>query len=632
MARVPASGRSSAASRTAASGRVTPPNKDTAPYLGRWEQTPYTTELARFRAARANVASSPVDIFFWGNSLTMGRTAVDQGTPYGGYVTLLGDRLNARLGLRHGVGYYPCYTGNATYAKWTATANTGTLSQNERYGFGMFAAATTGDATVQITEEFDRCEIAYASSASFSNSFNVLIDDVVVDTVSTHDSSHAEGYTGNTWVSDPVTYGTHTVKIVNLNTSTGFGNLLIIAGIFFYKGNYNHGFRLWNGAHSGDNGGILQTYPGNYDLVHAKQPDLAVYAHFHNDRALSMTTFNNNMQNFINNIKTNCPDTDILLVSEYQTKTWLSSMNDYATMRAAMKQKAADNGVAYLDMGGFIGSVGLDGISTDPEGLVQSDGTHQSKAGFEKGANILHAFMEDRKPPSRIQSPVDPSPTPTFNPLSMCEPLHVGWANDPDWVIADGASVASWPNRGSVGGDPVQATGTAQPIYDIDGINTRASVNFDGDDVLHLDVADVADYSVIVVAQTSTIAAAQRAMGFGAATASGLGLQSGGGGLWAHYRGTIRAAGAANTNPHILMSASSTDLRVDNTTTIASSAGTNAYTYLSVGAGATGAGTFSSYWQGGIAFWAVYAGNVTTHPDYGGFILGLADYYGITIS
>lgn len=631
MARVPSSGRLPASGRVAASGKVTPANKDVAPYLGRWEEVPYRTELARFRAARDTVDSSPVDIFFWGNSLTMGRTAVDQGVPYGGYVTLIGNRLNARLGLTHGVGYYPCYTGNATYAKWTGTANTGTFLANERHGFGMFAAVTVGDATVQITEVFDRCEIAYVSNTSSTNTFNVLIDDVVVDTVSISDPGHADGYTGNTWVSDPVTYGTHTVKIVNLNTSSGLGNIVIITGIYFYKGNYTHGFRLWNGAHSGDNGGILQTHPNNYHLAHAKQPDLAVYAHFHNDRALAISTFNNNIQNFINNIKTNCPDTDILLVSEYQTKTWLSSMNNYETMRAAMHQKAIDNGVAYLDMGGFIGSVGLDGISTDPEGLVQSDGTHQSKAGFEKGADILHAFLEDRKPPSRIQSPVDPSPTPTFNPLSMCEPLHVGWANDPDWVITDGAAVTSWPNRGSVGGDPIQVTGTAQPVYDIDGMNTRATVHFDGGDVLHLDVPDVADYSVIVVAKTDTIAAAQRAMGFGTATASGLGLQSGGGGLWAHYRGTVRAAGAANTNPHILMSASSTDLRVDNTTTISGNAGTQAYTYLSVGAGATGAGTFSSYWQGEIAFWAVYPGNVTTHPDYGGFILGLADYYGITI-
>lgn len=635
MARVPSSGRVAKSGRVATSSRVTPPATETAPYLGRWDNIPYKDELARFRAARDNAANAPVDIFFWGNSLTMAYNGKQFGVPTGGYVSMVGDYLNSRLGIKHGTGWYPCLTGTG-YSQWVGAANAGTFLPNERHGFGTFGGIILGNATLEITEECDRVELQYTTDPTVDvTNFRISIDGVEAAIVSRTDFAHVAGYGGNTWVSDALTYGTHTIKVESLNTSSGFGNLVVVGGIYFYKKNYSRGFRLWNGAHGGDSGTSLQTYPRNYDLAYGKQPDLAVYAHFHNDRGLSLTSFRNNVQAFIDNIKTNCPDTDILLMSEYQTMSWLSSHRNYDEMRQAMKDKAEENGVAYLDMGGFMGSLGLDGVSTDPEGLVNPDGTHQSNAGYQKNAAIVHAFLEDRKPPSRIQSPVDPSPTPTFNPLAMCQPLHVGWANDPDWVISDGAAVSSWPNRGSVGGNLVQATGTAQPVFDIDGINTRASVLFDGGDVLALDIADLTSYSAIVVLKPTSAAGSSRAMGFGAGSvASGIGFQVVSAlGYWAHYRGTVRSESAptvSTATPFIVASLSSTDLRVNNVIKSASSAGTNALNYLTVGAGSTGAASYGFYLTGHVAFWGVYEGDVSTHPDYGAFMLGLANFYGIT--
>src|SRR5690606_22312915 len=106
--------------------------------------------------------------------------------------------------------------------------------------------------------------------------------------------------------------------------------------------------RLWNGAHAGYWGSHFRNNPSNYGLLYKKQPALAVWANFYNDRHFSMASYTGAAQDFIDKVKANCPNTDILICSEWKTPNWgppTPPENDlpWEDMIIAMKELAATN-------------------------------------------------------------------------------------------------------------------------------------------------------------------------------------------------------------------------------------------------------------------------------------------------
>src|SRR5688572_9123183 len=73
-----------------------------------------------------------------------------------------------------------------------------------------------------------------------------------------------------------------------------------------------------------------------------------------------------------------------------------------------------------------------------------------------------------------------------FDPLTAFDWEVVAWASDPAWTPpADGAAVASWPDRSGNGRDLVQADAGKRPLFDADGIGGMPCLVADGvDDTL----------------------------------------------------------------------------------------------------------------------------------------------------
>ena len=74
---------------------------------------------------------------------------------------------------------------------------------------------------------------------------------------------------------------------------------------------------------------------------------------------------------------------------------------------------------------------------------------------------------------------------PSFDPVADIAWSKLYWASDPDWTPpADGATVASWRNAGSVAGDATQGSETFKPLYDATyaGLSDQPAIVHDGTD------------------------------------------------------------------------------------------------------------------------------------------------------
>ncbi len=215
-----------------------------------------------------------------------------------------------------------------------------------------------------------------------------------------------------------------------------------------------------------------------------------------------------------------------------------------------------------------------------------------------------------------------------FDPLTLCNPLHAGWASDPDWDIADGTPVSAWPNRGSVGGNPAQATEANQPTWQESTINGRPGVVFNGNNFLTSSIGVARPLSMMCVSRLNVLTGTARfSIGRGSG-GSGIGMMNGP--VWGYYSSEYFSSGVdADTADHIhtlTLVGNTGVLLVDGEIVVSGSA--SSLTSLSLGARSTGA----SQWVGPITFYAIYAGDVTTHPDYAQLLSGLGNYYGIPLS
>lgn len=390
-------------------------------YLKRWPHTYQKDSLANWRAARANAASQPVDVMYYGNSLTQ-----DGGSPVrfieGGYPSHIGNWMNAKLGKQHGVGFdcarvtggelHWTYTDNseqwATYNPGGGAAYTPSTA-GHLGGFGLWACALVPTDVMTYTGVMDRFDILYIKTKTFGTTIEVRIDGVLEGSFDTQDASQTGTVIGdfdasNTWTSPALTNESHIVTLTNVGSGS---NVAYIEGIFAYNTNYDTGFRIWNGAHSGYWGGYQKTAPNSYDVIKKRQPALVIWGHFFNDKnSGNNAAYASATVDFITKVREYSPNTDILLTTEWQCPSWSTTPPhaSYTDMRNAALYIAALNGVGVIDLGEFIESVGYNGVFNDPFKWLKADGTHQGSAdGFLQWAKIHYAYLNDIKPPARPQ-------------------------------------------------------------------------------------------------------------------------------------------------------------------------------------------------------------------------------------
>lgn len=389
----------------------------------RWPIEYAGSGLAKWRAARDNAANQPVDVMYYGDSLTQ-----DGGSPVrfiqGGYPSHVGNWLNAKIGKQHGQGF-DCARTTGGDLHWTYTDNSGLWStyhpgggaaytpssSGHAGGFGVWTTALIPTDVLTYTNVMDRFDILYIKTKTFGTTVEVRIDGNLVGTFDTQDASQAGTTIGtfdasNTWTSAPLANASHTVTLTNIGSGS---NVAYIEGIFVYNTNYDTGFRIWNGAHSGYWGAYHNdsNAPNSLDIIKKRQPALVIWSHFFNDRGLGLSSYASSATNFIAKVRSYSPNTDILLATSWQPPKWSSSNPLYSDMRGYALYISFVNGIGVIDLGEHFGSLGLDNVYTDPFNWVKPapDYTHQNNAdAFLWWAKIHYAYLTDQKPPIRPQN------------------------------------------------------------------------------------------------------------------------------------------------------------------------------------------------------------------------------------
>lgn len=607
------------------------------PDLDRWPHTPFRTELANYRLARDDAANNPVDIMYWGNSLTQGVYDTEVN---GGFPARVGNMLNAKLGKQHGVGYEPCRT-NQGSSKWvlTNTSGTSTGADSNLIGYGQWTTKLGIGDTVSLTATMDRFELLYTKIQAGGGTIEVKIDGVAQTTLDSTGVAQTDTYDSScSWDSGALSDASHTILLTN--TGSGF---CYIEGAFLYRGNYSNGFRVWNGGTAGKWGGVPTEASGALDILAKRTPDLAVWCHFYNDKGTSFLPIENFygrwIDNFVNSVREKSPNTDILLCSEWQTNLWLSTYADYDAMRQLMKDKAAEHGVAYLDLGDFVESVGYNGTRTDPFSWLLPDGSHQTVAGFKQWAQIHYNFLTDTKPVNRPQGFTPAVDTDVMSNILTgwtTDPIHGVWVDDPLWSPpADGALVSSWRNGGTVGGD-LTSSGAARPTYRAvaavsDG---QSAIQFAGSHRIGVNITDVPQthWVVALAAIAGATGTNERIVGTGTNSATGLGDTAAN--AWDLSAGTSVASGTSNASAHCFVAkfaGASSTLHIDGAAVASGNAGAASLLTFNIGSGTNSTmASFSNYMTGYVHAVLVFDTDPTAQTEWPLFVAYCATL-GITV-
>lgn len=224
-----------------------------------------------------------------------------------------------------------------------------------------------------------------------------------------------------------------------------------------------------------------------------------------------------------------------------------------------------------------------------------------------------------------------------FNPLTLVSGLLVGvWADDPLWSKpANGATVSSWRNAGSVTGDPAQGTAGARPVFRSAAtlMNNRPTVDFDGsDDSLSFDISNVAQpFQMVVAARSRDGADSSLQVMVGVGGATGRGVLKSAANAWGVSAGSTVSGGTPNTSPHILravVNGASSSVWVDGVQVGAGDAGAASMTVFTLGAGSTDALSTGNFFDGHIGF----AGAWPITSDLTNLCRGLGVYYGVSVA
>jgi hypothetical protein len=237
-------------------------------------------------------------------------------------------------------------------------------------------------ANATASPTFDYAEFHYtAQNNAGTRDLEIRIDGTLVQTIHTVDTGLAAGAfdSGRTYVWTGTLTG-HTITV----TGAG-GSAAVFDGV--YLGDQRERVRVYNGGNSGTkySNYLTATNPGPLQTAKNLNLDLVMSAWGIIDYG-DITALGNNMTTWFANVRTALPDVSMGVLIPYATQT----RADWANYVTVMKQRAALNGVPWLDMSWAIKT---NASTTDPRDLVFTDDTHQNPNFGELYAQELGKFI-----------------------------------------------------------------------------------------------------------------------------------------------------------------------------------------------------------------------------------------------
>lgn len=204
-----------------------------------------------FHLALASQEDTPANIFMIGDSVFEGAVC-----------DTINDRAQRRLerSLRHkpgGQGYHPAWVLSPFVPNPATFSTTPVHVTSNPSGLGVQYSDNAGDnglgakriglqkqGWAQWTFTGDRVRVWFSQTNFFGINANVIIDGSVK--VNLAGGGADEG--SLSWVSDPLTPGTHTIRI---QESSNLGGSFWLEGVEFFNGDYGSGVHVYDGARSG---------------------------------------------------------------------------------------------------------------------------------------------------------------------------------------------------------------------------------------------------------------------------------------------------------------------------------------------------------------------------------------------
>lgn len=222
----------------------------------------------------------------------------------------------------------------------------------------------------------------------------------------------------------------------------------------------------------------------------------------------------------------------------------------------------------------------------------------------------------------------------SFNPLSLAAPLKAVWASDPLWTNpGNGNTSGTLRNAGSLSGDFAPQTGSKLgPVYRSADASFSSQPCWDFTSSDH--PVETAAFTTQAVTYSHIVVGRWRANGATYLSlfdvASGANASS----IFydqptvksAFYAGTPQYTASTDTNAHsytMVVKTSASVCVVDGSTVTVNPVGTNSVSTVRLGMDRLGTAANVS-----IAFYGLYAGDVSVHSDYSTLIAGLKTLYG----
>lgn len=204
-----------------------------------------------------------------------------------------------------------------------------------------------------------------------------------------------------------------------------------------------------------------------------------------------------------------------------------------------------------------------------------------------------------------------------------------GWANDLS-AVGDGNAVTTWTDGTGNSRSPTQGSASDRPIYDADGINGNPSVSFAGADFLSITGTTlVQDHTIVVVVVPSVADAGVRYVGTTNSTTRGLGQTTVGSGQFTAHGGSALGGGQPVVSTVAIVrgyfNGLSSTLHVNGTSVASGSAGTGDLNRIVLGRAGD---LLAAQFEGQMAFWGIFDGQVTDDANWAAVATYMADYYG----
>lgn len=238
----------------------------------------------------------------------------------------------------------------------------------------------------------------------------------------------------------------------------------------------------------------------------------------------------------------------------------------------------------------------------------------------------------------------------TFNPFT-----DIDWymATDASAAnvgnVADGADVTRWDDKSGNGRDLKIGAGADVPVWENSdaNLNSQPAVNFTASSSQSLEYADSSiqgspsilvasgGFTIIAVVDFKTVAAAQRVFtNVGTNNSRGMGITATP--AWTTVQATTTTGGTPAANTKYLMRWYVTNtahtLYINETSTVAVASTGQNLAQIVVGAGKNGSSVYANYFDGYMAFFGIYSGDLSAHGQYQRLLEYMNTTYGFSLT